>query len=252
MKKIILTSFFLVACSEQNNVPDSNRSFFSPQEKTAIEQHLDVDMSRVDVEPRPLSDLQQRAIERDVAQNSKTVTSFGLQGDAAILQIMLYAQKFLDAKGESELSAQAAKEALEYTGIITRTYFVNADLIGDHEPISEYIDEMYVRLETALGKDLMRLTRLIDIKTVNYTAPVVFQPRGTRTDKWDIDEYRLHFVPFSGIVAYWSVFVACAETTQGVGVVTFVCAAVAEKSREKIEKNVAPQVSDVVYKEANL
>jgi hypothetical protein len=125
-------------------------------------------------------------------------------------------------------------------------------LIGDHEPISEYIDEMYVRLETALGKDLMRLTRLTDIKTVNYTAPVVFQPRGTRTDKWDIDEYRLHFVPFSGVVAYWSVFVVCAETTQGVGVVTFVCAAVAEKSREKIEKNVAPQVSDVVYKEANL
>jgi hypothetical protein len=251
MKKIILISLFLVSCSE-SKTPDSNRtSFYSPQEKTIIETELDVDLSRVDVEPRPISDLQQREIEREVAQQSKTVTSLGLKGDQAILEIMLYAQKFLDARGDSELSQEIAKNITEYTGMITRTY-LTASKVGDHAPMSEYINELYAKLEASLGTDLMRLTRLTDIKTVNYTAPVTFQPRGVKNDKWSMEEYQLHFVPFSGVVAYWSVFTACAGITNGVGVVTFVCVVAGEESRTKIEKEIAPSMSDIVYKEANL
>jgi hypothetical protein len=264
--RLFLLLFFLASCSSSDDKSnDSNKPiparepFFTPSEKLAIETELGVDMSRAEVEAVPISEATQRQIEIDTSKKSKQLIDLALAGDIAIGQIMLFASKILIARGETEAADIINKELADYTALLTATYFSSdtttvqgTNAVGDHAPLSEHINDMYARLETALGKDIMTITRLTDIRLVNYTAPVVFQPRGIKSDKWNIDEYRLHFVPFSGVVAYWSVFTSCVGVTEGVGVITFVCVSVAEKSRTKIEKSIAPTISDIVYTEANL
>lgn len=124
--------------------------------------------------------------------------------------------------------------------------------LGDHRPLSEWLASVYMRLELLLGKPLMAWTHLDDIKVLNFAIPVVFDAR-MESGYWDSDdpkpEYKLHFVPFSGVVTYWSAYLACTIATEGIGSVW--CSPIASVGENAMVHFIAPRISDRVYDFAN-
>lgn len=79
--------------------------------------------------------------------------------------------------------------------------------LGDHKPLSDWLAGVTEILRLLLGDTVMKMTHLDDLRILNYAIPVVFSPC---TPEWhDRLEYKKHFVPLSGVLAYWSLWVAC-------------------------------------------
>ncbi len=139
--------------------------------------------------------------------------------------------------------------------------------MGDHDPMSIWVEQTYDRLEQVLGIRVMEMTHLSDIKIANFTIPVVFKAHAA--EKWCVDneatnptdtcaaEYRRHFAGtkwqmdddqfaterlhdgFAGIVTYWIVWIACEAATYGGGLV-FICTPASELAEILMERYVAP------------
>jgi hypothetical protein len=119
--------------------------------------------------------------------------------------------------------------------------------IGDYRPLSEWLAKWYDKLEDAIPPKIFQLTRLKDLKVLNYGIPVAFDPKNS---SWDKEEYSKHFVPLSGVITYWSVQASCTIGTSGIGLL-IICS-IASRSAEKIMLNkIAPKLSDRIYDNAN-
>lgn len=125
--------------------------------------------------------------------------------------------------------------------------------LGDHRPLSQWLSDLYDRLESLLGPTVMALLHLDDIKVVNYAIPVVFDPRmetGWWSDPFPKQEYGEHFIPLSGVITYWAVWAACSFSTSGVA--SFViCSPAGSWSEWLAKKYFAPGLSDRIYDRAN-
>lgn len=161
----------------------------------------------------------------------------------ALDALLKSATKRLRAKGHRDLAAEITEEWVKIAAINMSEFGV-LDL-GDHEPLSRWLARTHDRIEAKLGKRVCRLLHFSDIKVLNFAIPVVFRPRGSRTEKWDRVEYQKHFVPFSGVVTYWAVNGACQVMAPGLWV--YGCGAVSEIPRFAVEKWIAPHVSNRVY-----
>jgi hypothetical protein len=84
--------------------------------------------------------------------------------------------------------------------------------LGDHAPLSKWLSVIYIVLDTLLTTTVMENLHLDDIHILNYAIPVVFSPCDP---EWDKREYKLHFVPFAGVVTYWAVWAGCITLSQG-------------------------------------
>lgn len=124
--------------------------------------------------------------------------------------------------------------------------------LGDHKPIFEWLAEYYDTLQTKLGKDVCAATHLDDIKAINFGAPVVIFPNGDpRTgEKYDLVEYRKHFVPFTTALLYWSMRVTCSTTLSEIP--SFICSSAAAVPRGGYEVFIAPYLSDYVFKKTTV
>ncbi len=150
--------------------------------------------------------------------------------------------------------------------------------VGDHTPLSQWVEDWYKKLEDLLGVQLMELLHLRDIWVLNYTVPVVFHAQAATAwcteqlakypqDTCE-DEYRRHFAGtrwekgpdplatavlhhgFAGVVTYWVVWAACEAATYGSGY-GLVCSPAGDLAEIAVEKWVAPKVSDKLYVRAN-
>lgn len=120
-------------------------------------------------------------------------------------------------------------------------YRVGRDL-GDHRPLSQWLSDKYDMLELILGTKVMEFTRLVDIKIINFAIPVVF----SCVDNVDEVEFGKHFVPFSGVVVYWTSFFACVGGTWGTG---FLFCSPISFGCELLTKNMlAPALNPTVWK----
>ncbi|MGZ6470364.1 MAG: hypothetical protein ACXWRZ_04330 [Bdellovibrio sp.] len=122
--------------------------------------------------------------------------------------------------------------------------------LGDHKPVFEWLADYYNKLEEKLGPEICVSTRLSDIKAINFGAPVAIFPNGDpRTDeKYDITEYRKHFVPFTTAVLYWSMKIACSATLPAIP--SIICSGVAVLPRNGYERFIAASLSDYVYRKS--
>lgn len=162
----------------------------------------------------------------------------------------------------AELYKQDKKQALilkyEWETKYRAMYFVyetNRD-IGDHYPLNKWLAEKYELLELTLGINLMRLTRLVDIKTFLYCPQIVFRPCSFNMDSVEgerIDEYRNHFgygEKYTGLVpvtTYWVTYAAVTAGSYG----TFIyLAGIAGAAAERIMILISPKLSDKVYNRA--
>jgi hypothetical protein len=161
---------------------------------------------------------------------------------AALNFLIVRAILELRFQGHSEEADQLRDEWKNQNTKFFAKGFGTLDL-GDWEAMNEWLVEVHDNLSDKLSEKIMKLTRLNDIKTFNYGIPVVFSPEDPR---WDVDEYRLHFVPFTGAVSYWATWGACSMGTTGI--LAMIGCPVAGTLAEKVTvKYVAPKLSDRAY-----
>ena len=109
-------------------------------------------------------------------------------------------------------TTQADKLIKEWENQYSR-YLENARDLGDHAPLSKWLADKISLLELILGTQLMKATRLYDLKVINYGLPMVFRC----LDHADEVEYGKHFIPLTGVVIYWTSFFVCVGGTWGTG-----------------------------------
>lgn len=113
--------------------------------------------------------------------------------------------------------------------------------MGDYAPLSQFLVELYDTLEKDLGAEVCHLLHFDDIWTFNYGVPVTFHLKSV-TQTITAPEYALHFEPLSGVIAYWSVDIACMVGTEGAGL-WWVCTPASMAARYVTQYYVAPQFS---------
>lgn len=117
--------------------------------------------------------------------------------------------------------------------------------LGDHAPLSVWLAEWYDRIESMLGPATMRLLHLDDIEVLNYSIPVVFHLKQI-SEPVDLPEYGVHWIPFTGSVAYWSVLLSCEIVTSGSGW-RLVCNPGATAGEFAMIKLIAPRYTERAY-----
>lgn len=114
--------------------------------------------------------------------------------------------------------------------------------IGDHRPLSEWLAGVTELLRLLLGDFVMKQTHLDDLRILNYAIPVVFD---ACNKEWDRAEYKRHFVPLSGVLAYWSLWVAC--KVAGGWSIPMTCSAIGSLGENIMVYIFAGPISDAVF-----
>jgi len=188
-----------------------------------------------------------RATER--ALSSEDPVKIAAEANRAVGAIVRAATRALRMHGHGDLARQLNAEwSGEWDGYLTRQVAMHELTgIGDHEPLSQWLADWYEVLELALGETLCAFLHLDDIKTFNYTVPVVFHFDSVDGDGIDMAEYKLHWVPFAGIVAYWSTWLACEIVTYGAGWF-LVCTPAGMLAEYATVKWIAPPLTDEAWR----
>lgn len=236
---------------------ESDQEWFTEDQVNTINQEFAVDLSVVPV-TSPLSRSDREATENRLQLDMKDNERFAQRADRALENMMKHGAAALARKGYTADAKQLQFEYDEfYSNAIYNTALgiVPTDL-GDHKPLSQWLADWYKKMEAKLGHEVCVLLHLDDINTMNYGIPVVFRPRGEDRagepqGPWGQDEYKLHFVPVSGVVTYWTVWIVCTAGTWGMGAVTFICTPVAWVSEKAEVKYIGPKLSDWVYTRYN-
>jgi hypothetical protein len=152
--------------------------------------------------------------------------------------------------------------AAEYREIWEREFARNLasrfTKIGDHEPLSRYLAKLLPILSGTLGKNSKYADLLSDLITLNYAIPVVFAPRGdwkrSRNENANRKEYQKHFVPFSGVLTYYTTLGTCRAVAKKYGLDALgrrLCPKIAVRLETEMSAHLAPKISDYVYDRAN-
>lgn len=166
--------------------------------------------------------------------------------DKAIGALVRAAARAAEDRGAPQL---AARWVFEYEQ--TFSHFLELSVmqegVGDHKPLSEFLELLYLELESVLGPKLMELFHFDDIRIFNFTIPVVFAMKDHLGEVIDEPEYALHWTPFCGVVAYWSVWLSCEIATYGSG--WFLICTPAGMIGEKVTvKWIAPPLADNAWR----
>jgi hypothetical protein len=126
--------------------------------------------------------------------------------------------------------------------------------LGDHPPLFPWL-ATYISNLTSKYAVLGVLQIVKDITIMNYAIPVVFHPHGS-WESSSVDnriEYRLHFIPFSDIVIYYTSLYGCkfAIAHYGLNDLKKICPKAATKLEWVNGRYIAPHVSDWIFKAAN-
>ena len=191
----------------------------------------------------------------EIRRDLRTLDGVARRTDAAIANMVRAAALTLGENGHEDAAWQIETEYQDsFENFLEFMVSRNTKDLGDHAPLSEWLDEWYQRLEDLLGPEVMRLTHLDDIWVVNFAVPVVFDPRrekGIWDDPEPQEEYSEHFIPLAGVVAYWGAWISCTVATLSTGAVTYICAPIASGVEYIMVRYVAPPLSDRVYLRAN-
>lgn len=198
---------------------------------------------------------ERQKIEADVANGYDRLAA---RTDAAIEALIQRSVKELLKAGHVAYAEDLEKDFnIHFRGYLSRGYEADYGDIGDHKPLVQFLATAYDKIEAAIGVDACKMLHLSDIKTLNFTIPIVFKPcvfdmgtvKGERKD-----EYRRHFamgVVYYGlmpVIVYWGVAIPCVLVTSGIA--TMACGPVATAAEFACGKFVAPKLSDVLWDRA--
>lgn len=175
---------------------------------------------------------------RDVVSEFRT-GNLGNKTQLVLNGIVRAAVAELKKKG---YSTQADLYLAEWETRFSDYFFRNGAMdLGDHAPLSEWLEGFYVNLERNLGASTCRALHFDDIRTLNFAIPVVFNPTN---EAWDKEEFRRHFVPFASSIAYWAALLGCRAAVTGI---PFVCSLAANGASITMRLFIAPNLSDFIY-----
>lgn len=187
------------------------------------------------------------SVEKDVLEGRLFIRS-----EQALNQLMKVAVAELAKKNKAKAETLKTEWETKYR----KMYFVyeNERDIGDHAPLNKWLAEKYEILEFTLGMDVMKMTRLVDIKTFLYCPPVVFRPCKFPMDSVTIpriDEYKNHFSygeKYTGLVPVTTYWVTYAAITFGSSGTFVMVAGLGAMAAEKAMMLISPKLSDKVFK----
>ena len=143
-----------------------------------------------------------------------------------------------------------------YRFALTR-HLLSIDEIGDHPPMSEWLDSVHKRIHDALGDFVCQYFRFHDIFILNHGIPVVFRPNA-----YDLKDYKDHFAGHllfgwwfehhgvAGVAAFWLIDGACIAGSYGLGIITFVCTPIASLAEKIMDKHIAPPIAKMIWERA--
>lgn len=142
---------------------------------------------------------------RSSIHHGKGLISLAADTDSALEGIIEETIGVLRENGEEAIASDLEHTFnSEFKGYLERE--VSNRNIGDYLPLSNYLAIAYEVTSVALkcgipGKyDICQATHISDLKTLNYTIPVVFQPCGHQWGKADYEEH------FAGDANYYGLF----------------------------------------------
>lgn len=190
----------------------------------------------------------------NTAKTWDDLDSMAVDADLALSRMIKLASMHLRLKGKAkEAKALSAEFNAQWQGYFSAS--INAKGVGDHAPLIDWLDRWYVKMEDFFGTKFMEMTRLKDIKTFNFTIPVVFQPKGEGRfepfEPWERDDYVEHFVPFAGAVTYWATWGACTAGTWGLGWITFTCSWAGAAAEHIVMAKMAPSLGGKIWDKYN-
>lgn len=272
MKMLLLSALLILALNAcmykaeihqapQGNIEDFEEGidvdfpWYSTNEVKKIKAELNVDIPaekppervRKDARNREVSKLKNALLDRE--ETAKRV-------DLTVKNMVKYASFTLRKKGLTVKAQEIETEYNDYYQNYAYRFAIGAlQNIGDHPPMWDWLDKLEKELRAALGDWIMKVTRLEDLRTFNYGIVIVLQPGGdertsppTMISKLD---YSQHFVPFAGVLSYWTAWGICTGATWGAGAITFICSPVGMIAERVMVLKIAPDLSDEIWERAN-
>lgn len=233
-----------------------NSHELTQEQITRIEREFGIDLSDIQYVSAP-DNPEIYAVRDNFEASNDDLIKVSRNIDKSLARLVDAACKMLAAKGYKK-DAKKLKE--EYEASFQNAaylYYLNVQNtgIGDHRPLSEWLATWYDKLEARLGKFIMEITRLKDIKIFNYCLVVCLNPKGdpkiSPITPWGQDEYTVHFVPLMGAISYWLSWGACVGATWGMGAIAFVCSSVSWGIEYMVMTYVAPDLSVRIYERYN-
>jgi hypothetical protein len=276
MKKLLVCLFaafiFNAACNKYENVTIEN--YYGEDALTDFEAGIDIDIpwfSKDDVAkikdetninvpaekpPLELDKEERKEVIIDLKSSLIDRVDTAKKVDKSVQNMVRLSVFMLRKKGFYE---EAKKIEDEYSQIYTNYTFNHAvgliQDIGDHPPMWQWLDDLEKKLRELLGDFVMKVTRLEDLRTFNYTIPIVLHPDGdTRTDPPTLIsklDYKQHFVPFAGALSYWTAWSVCTGATWGMGAVVFICSPIGMVAERVVVTKIAPDLSDKIWDRYN-
>jgi len=164
--------------------------------------------------------------------------------DKALGALFSVAERVLKNRGHAKEALRLKAEWKSRAHYVERAYL--AEGMGDHAPYSKWLEEKYFMLLALLGPELMEAFHLDDIGIFNWGIVVTLHLNQLGDDPIDLPEYRLHFEPFAGVLAYWGTWIACEVATSGTGW-WVVCTPAGMIAEYVTVKHVAPRFSPGLY-----
>lgn len=174
------------------------------------------------------------------------LTAMAERTDKALNGLFWVAIRNLKKHGHYSTAKKMEREWNEQRGKLYTFMRAGRD-IGDFEPISLWLAAAYEVLEYTLGYEICRALRLSDIKTFNYTIPVVFSPC-----KHGFLEFEMHFVHdakyrgLAPVVSYWVSVITCSVATYGAGYF-FICSPIGMLVELGMDRWAAPWLAPKIY-----
>lgn len=177
--------------------------------------------------------------------------AIAMRTNQAIDAMMTVGELNLRQRGFDEDADWLRTEWQKYNGDLERIVSNSNRDIGDFKPVIRFLANAYDRLEARLGYKVCYALRLSDIKTINFTIPVVFAPC-----RYGLDEFTLHFVHdakyrgLAPVVTYWATTVGCSVATFGAGVLFFICSPIGMLTEVVMDEIIAPRLAPKLYSAA--
>lgn len=169
--------------------------------------------------------------------------------DGAIPEQVRTAMDGLIAVGIDELRKEGRHEQAdrierEWQGQ-ARAWVLSAWDLGDHAPLFDWLKKLYDDMETLLSRTVMNALRLTDLRIINHALPVVLNPWSRQ---WDKVEWRKHFVPLAGVIAYWGTLWSCRALVDW-NFLRPICGPAARLARGHMVSSLGPWLSDRIYRQ---